>query len=520
VGEDLKRRLFRAVKKDQIAELRRLLEDHGEELDLGERDVLGDTPLHVAADLDRSECASVLLDHGAPLDAEDGGGRVPMARAKKRRATATIAILAGHRSKMAPLQTALREAIDRRDDVEVKRLLASGASARLRDAKGETALHRAARVGDPGVLGVLLEVLPPERALEFRAPYTPLQIAAAVGQVDAVRYLAERGAEIGAAADFDFRETALHLAAAGGHLEVISFLVERGLDPDVTDAVDRTPLQCAAEAGQTRAVERLLTLGARPLEGLPSPPPGKELRALARTRKRSKDGPHLLHAATAHGQLALMQRLLDEGYPKNELDPDGTSALGIALAGRQLAAVELLLRYGVNPDAGVRPPSAFCVLSASDDMLALLLRHGADPNAEGHEGVPLLHFACGLGRVESAEMLVAAGAKVNALDREGRTSLTHAVSARRMKLLRFLLERGAEVENENQNVSPLHQAAIEGTPAIVELLLGAGADPTRALPDGRRPHDVARAHGHATAADLLEEHASHHPNQPGRASRK
>lgn len=82
--------------------------------------------------------------------------------------------------------------------------------------------------------------------------------------------------------------------------------------------------------------------------------------------------------------------------------------------------------------------------------LAVLIELGADVNAgEGGRGTPL-HNAAGSGHVDNAGVLLAHGARVDALDRSGHTPLEHALIrcsnaqiAQVAKLADLLLEAGA-----------------------------------------------------------------------------
>lgn len=82
--------------------------------------------------------------------------------------------------------------------------------------------------------------------------------AAEKGEVDEVRRLLERGADIHSRDKF--RETALHYAAENGHLEVVKVLLSWGADRDLLDSTRRTPLACCRQRRrrQHEEVERVL----------------------------------------------------------------------------------------------------------------------------------------------------------------------------------------------------------------------------------------------------------------------
>jgi ankyrin repeat protein len=108
------------------------------------------------------------------------------------------------------------------------------------------------------------------------------------------------------------------------------------------------------------------------------------------------------------------------------------------------------------------------------DVVAVLLRRGADPNAVARHPfkVAPIHSAVADGAdVEIVRLLVEAGAAVNVKQRHGWT--------------------------------PLHGAAHEGDLELVRYLLDHGADHTATNDKGKTPADAARERGHEAVARFL-----------------
>jgi ankyrin repeat protein len=98
------------------------------------------------------------------------------------------------------------------------------------------------------------------------------------------------------------------------------------------------------------------------------------------------------------------------------------------------------------------------------------------------------------------------GANQNACDFYGTCLLSKAVMSTQQDAARLLLEHGASVnfvdKNSLQN-TPLHWAAIQADPALVQLLLKYKADPLLCNRDGRIPPDMARALKDKTVFNVL-----------------
>ena len=106
-----------------------------------------------------------------------------------------------------------------------------------------------------------------------------------------------------------------------------------------------------------------------------------------------------------------------------------------------------------------------------------------------------LHLAAVSSAVAEVEVLLKAGAYVNAKDEEGWTPLHGAAQMNPSDaVLEVLLKAGAYVNAKTANGStPLHAAAENNSSiAVLEVLLKAGADPRAIDIVGKTPHAVAQ----------------------------
>ena len=252
--------------------------------------------------------------------------------------------------------------------------------------------------------------------------YDELAVAAQAGDATKLRSLLDSGANPN---DYDGTYSALMYAAGNGHVEAVRILLARGANVDHRDHNGDRALLWAAQHGHADVV-RLLLAGRAAVE--------------------SNADPHLitpLMQACRYGHLAAARVLIAAGADSRRRDHVNDTALHAA------------------------------AISGNAELVALLLRAGADPNAKGKylDDTPL-HHAADFDRVEAARLLVSAGAHLDVRDHKGRT--------------------------------PLWSAASLDHPAIVEILLAGGADPDARDTTGTTPF-VAAAGRSGTAARLLVE---------------
>ena len=115
------------------------------------------------------------------------------------------------------------------------------------------------------------------------------------------------------------------------------------------------------------------------------------------------------------------------------------------------------------------------------ELVEELIMNGADVNIKGgarleKEGLGLcetaLHGAARRGHEEIAEMLINAGANVNAQDKNGCTPLYRACVYGHEEVVEMLLEKGAGVAIENNcKITPYNRAVWCGHDRVAKVLL-------------------------------------------------
>lgn len=143
------------------------------------------------------------------------------------------------------------------------------------------------------------------------------------------------------------------------------------------------------------------------------------------------------------------------------------------------------------------------------DVVDLLIAKGADMKAVCRDGRNLLHSAAAGGLVDLMERLVKAGFPVDGPDRYGRTPLLKAAEAGSDKAAEFLLSRGANVMSRDHYLqTPLHEAAFSGNLRLLDLLVKQGADVHAHNKDGSTPLLYISQAGQEEAMNWLLEHGA------------
>ena len=386
--------------------------------------------------------------------------------------------------------TALHWAVHQDDAALVQQLLKDGADANATTDYGATPLSEAAVSGNPLVLAALIKAGADVNAVNH-AGQSALMVLARTSNVAAVRVLLKAGARINAAETVR-GQTALMWAAAQGQPAMVRELIAHGADVNARTTVNEHQRQVSGEP---------------------------------RAQYRPAGGFTPLMFAARQGCLDCVKALAAKGAQIDYADPEGVTALIVAVNNFNFDIGAWLLSQGANPNLwdwwgrtalwcavdlntvprGGRPDMPSMDRTSSLQMIQLLLKAGANPNlqlkllppyrAVGADrgadplltigSTPLLR-AAKAGDAEATRLLLAAGANPNLPQMAGITPVMAAAGlgstnidtrgslktqAGMIDSLKLMLAAGGDLAlQDKQGRTALHGAAFWGYNDVVKFL--------------------------------------------------
>ncbi|AVP87839.1 hypothetical protein phytr_9100 [Candidatus Phycorickettsia trachydisci] len=351
---------------------------------------------------------------------------------------------------------------------------------------------------------------------------------------------------------------AMHLAIKSGHLNVIELLKEYGYEIDLTNLNGYTSAHLAAENGKLHVLTYLVTQDPGIINVkdsnlnsiLHSAAVSEDLKTIQYLVKRGLDitasnvkGFTPLHLAAIFGRTNIVQFLTQQKQFAGNLDikdSQGDTPLSLAVRNAHLKLVKMLLKQGANPNAqnnaGYRLIH-LAVISNSTEMLNYLSDQGLRLDILSEDGLLPLHLAAIEGKVKMIQLFRKKGLDINQVDNEGLTPFDLAVKNGQLELVKWYLKECNDLnissyndhpeslieksstefiqlplnkksDNSIQN-TPLHLAAQKGYLHAVKLLIERGAAINEFNKDKNTPLHLAVQNGHVTVVqELLSKEAN------------
>ncbi|MDX2321739.1 MAG: ankyrin repeat domain-containing protein [Moritella sp.] len=331
----------------------------------------------------------------------------------------------------------------------------------------------------------------------------------------------------------------LHHAASNGSYNAIEYFVASGRDVNEKNIQEHnvTPLMMAAKAGDKKAVEQLLNLGANIhekdsrnnialsyltdehvnvaqllfdnkiafdeknasgytlLETAKSKP---ALEKFIQTKISMREKQHReLGYALKHDNTEKVQKYIDDGFDLNTFYVKNRTPLIGAIYHNAPNSFNVLLKSNVDidkADSDSYTPLYYAVTNNRIEMSKVLLKKGANPDITSDIGWTPLMTAVNKKFTTTVKSLLAAGANPNIKEEDGWTALHFTVNKAKdakhdlSELAKILVNAGTDINATNNNGSTaLRLAVLNNKPATVDALLELKANPDIANNDGWTP---------------------------------
>jgi ankyrin repeat protein len=447
------------------------------------RNMEGDTSLHYAVRLNLKESGELLLARGADIFASNARNESPVYLG--------FYSPGGVREWMFNSMTLeIRDGLGNsvlhytaqwRLDPYIPYLVQRGANPDAANATGETPLFVAVKGNSPSTIRQLLVS---KASINWRDSLGNTALHAAV------RWNAARSAQALCEEKIDINahsltgKTALHDAVRLGIQEVETILIKAGADMEARDTEGNTPFIEAIIASPPATVKRLANFGADIMV-------------------RNGRGNTPLHFAVIMERSDLVTMLLSLGASIHAKNTEGKTPFVLALISPRMVSTLLTKdRIYASDDSGYSPLHIAILNRAPENIVKTILDQGAKITAIDLEGRTPLRIAVDLENWEIAKLLADGGSDPFSAAGDSKTPAGIAL-AKGVPAIRALFSgRGISSQDAAGNTI-LHYAAQTGSSELIRLLIELGANKHSRNIASESPADIARRWNRPDIVSLL-----------------
>eukprot|EP01083_Nonionella_stella_P043259 116727_1 len=267
-------------------------------------------------------------------------------------------------------------------------------------------------------------------------------------------------------------ETALHIACEEQHTQTVEILLKTGkANADILNVLGKTPLMDAINERYTQGIELLLKYGAN-----------------TNTQNEHDDdnvSATALYYAIKKKSKNTVSLLLDAGADPTFIDANGQTYLHVAAEEAQIETLKMLFetvsgsermtkeeliafvnQKDTDGDTVLHIVSDQLECNSKDCVEFLLQKTACDVNILNNEGRPALSTALKSGFNQIAQMLLAAGAKTDIINKSSKTLLFDAVESRYIDLVKAVYDNYLKNSNVEEATRFVNHVDNEGKTAV------------------------------------------------------
>ncbi|XP_077991580.1 transient receptor potential cation channel subfamily A member 1-like [Glandiceps talaboti] len=528
-------RILKVAAAGNLDEFRRIYKKHPERLNI--EDSKGARAIHHAAGRNKVNIIEFILEHKEDINVIDSNGDTPLHWAAEKDRVKAIDFLIENGADTSilnyrnhsPLHVAVEtsnvdsvEAFCKHPDVDID----------VKGDLGQTPLHYCA-IKDNILIATKLTEFKPRLCARDSNGLSPIHCAATNASAKVLKVLLDEVEKLGYTRDLVLnfvdkeRNAAIHAAVNGGDRDAVKLCLENGARIDVQQTDHSTPVHLACSQGSLDMIKMMFSLQ------------DKE-----RTTLHVTDVEHMtpLHKAAMFDHPHVVDFLIAEGSDIDALDKNLRTPLLLATTRGGWKCVEVLLEKGANyrlrdnskrnilhlaiicggsmvyfgdtffqllNEKDIRGCTPLHYASREGNIKSLqgLLELGAKINAKNESKQSPLHFAARYGRFQTCRRLLDSSMGphiINDTDGEGMTALHLAAYNGQVKVVRYLMRKGALLHRDHNGRTPLHLAAMGGYTNTMMLLLGTHAHLLDQVDDeGNTAIHLASKESHANAVTYL-----------------
>ena len=378
----------------------------------------------------------------------------------------------------------------------IKLLIDAGTDVNIRDEYGRTAIIDAAMSeAGPKIIELLIKAGADVNAKDRRG-ITPLSTSVYHSDLETVKLLVNAGADVNTKDENgnNILMAAVDVCDEDTDLDTIKYLIENVADINAKNNKNETALILAAQGGDLEVMKYLVEAGADMnvqennygITAFMFAAGKPDLEAAKFLMKAGAD----INAVTFNG-CPVLKLILDVLYYREH-----TNQIHDEERTKALAVMNMLIECGVDVNAQDdegKTALTTALREPDSEVIELLLKAGANINAVAFNGCPALKFILDVlyyredtNQIHDEErtkalavmnMLIEYGVDVNAQDNKGKTALTTALQESDYEVIELLLKAGANANKANKDGrTSLMLESLYHDKAIIKMLIEYGAD--------------------------------------------